>query len=114
MQSTVSQQLQRTEQQRLATERLVADVRSIIDPTQPTPAWTRTKTDLVELVHLAWLTRQITDPYGRPCTQRWLAQQVFGACGIDMPRSLTHVVWKINNRYSRNTRSVLRAYMTNF
>ncbi len=106
----MEQQRQRLSRRRKALDLLAADVARMALQPPATVHWTRTKTDLVELVHLAWLTHRICDEHGCPCTQRWLASRVFAAAGIDMPRSLTHVVWKINNRTSDH-RSVLRAYL---
>ncbi len=106
----MEQQRLRLERRREALGRLAADVALMARQPPATVAWTRTRTDLVEMVHLAWGTHRITDPYGRPCTQRWLARRVFEAAGLQLPRSLTHVVWKINNR-TTDHRSVLRAYL---
>ena len=39
-----------------------------------------------------------------------LARRAFSAVGLEVPRSLAHWVWKINNRVTDH-RSVLRTYL---
>lgn len=109
MTETFEQQRQRQALRRQAICRLVDDVRRMMDMPEATATWTRSQADLVEMVHLAWLTRQICDPYGRPCKQQWLARQVFRAVGRPMPRNLTKVMHDVKHR-ADDSRSVLRAY----
>ncbi len=104
------QQQQRLARRQQALRRLTADVRHLVGQPPASVVWRRSKTDLVEMVNLAWATREITDEYGRPRKRADLARCAFRAVGLDMPRSLTHWVWKINNRAS-DQRSVLRAYL---
>ncbi|HBN47333.1 MAG TPA: hypothetical protein DD401_07060 [Prevotella sp.] len=104
------QQQRRFAQRRAAQQRLTADVRRLVDQPPRSVVWHRTKTDLVEMIHLAWLTHEIHDEYGRPRSQQDLARRAFRAVGLEMPRHLTHWVWKINNRVSDH-RSVLRTYL---
>lgn len=104
------QQQRRLARRREALRQLTADVRHLVAQPPASVAWPRTKTDLVEMVNLAWQTHEITDGYGRPCTRAELARRAFSAVGLEVPRSLAHWVWKINNRVTDH-RSVLRTYL---
>lgn len=104
------QQQRRLARRRDALRRLTADVRRLVSQPPASVAWARTRTDLVEMVNLAWQTHEITDEYGRPCTRTDLTRRAFRAVGLEEPRSLTHWVWKINNR-TTDHRSVLRTYL---
>lgn len=110
MNTEFEQQRQRMERRRKALARLVDDVRHLVEQPPASVEWKRTKTDLVEMVHLAWATYEITDEYGRPATQIALARKAFSAVGLDLPRNINCVVWKINNRINDH-RSVLRTYL---
>lgn len=63
------QQQRRLARRREALRQLTADVRHLVAQPPASVAWPRTKTDLVEMVNLAWQTHEITDGYGRPCTR---------------------------------------------
>lgn len=104
------QQQQRVARRQEALRRLTADVRHLVSQPPNSVVWPRTRTDLVEMVDLAWRTREITDTYGRPCTRTELARRAFRAVGLPEPSSLTHYVWKIANR-ANDDRSVLRSYL---
>lgn len=105
-----AQQQRRLARRQEALRRLTADVRHLISQPPASVVWHRTKTDLVEMVHLAWGTYEITDEYGRPRKRADLARRAFRAVGMEAPRSLAHWVWKINNR-TTDHRSVLRTYL---
>lgn len=104
------QQQRRLARRQEALRRLTADVRHLVSQPPASVVWHRTKTDLVEMVNLAWGTHEITDEYGRPRKRADLARRAFRAVGLDAPHSLTHWVWKINNR-TTDRRSVLRTYL---
>ena len=110
MMKEYEQQRQRLAHRHEALRRLTDDVRNLVSQPPASVAWTRTKTDLVEMVDLAWRTHEITDEYGRPRKRTDLVRRAFRAVGLEAPRSLTHCVWKIHSR-ANDHRSVLRAYL---
>lgn len=110
MNTEFEQQRQRMERRQKALALLVADVRHLMAQPPASVEWKRTKTDLVEMIYLAWGTYELTDPYGRPATQIWLAKRAFSAVGLALPRSIYNVIWKINNRLNDH-RTVLRSYL---
>lgn len=104
------QQQRRVARRQEALRRLTAYVRHLVSQPPGSVVWTRSRTDLVEMVDLAWRTQEITDAYGRPCRRTDLAHRAFRAVGLAEPSSITHLVWKIGRR-TNDHRSVLRSYL---
>lgn len=105
----LEQMQQRLQRRHRALERMTADLDWLIAQPRGSLRWLSTKRDLVEMVHLVWLSQRLCDSRGRLFTRPTLASLAFAAVGMDAPQSLRHVVYELRNRRTSSL-SMLHRY----
>lgn len=107
--SDFNQIIQRGTMRRTAMERMTADLRWLVARPENSLTWTASQRDLVEMVHLVWAQRVVTDEQGMLYSRNQLAQRAFAVVGRAMPNSLSHIVYELQNRLD-HSRSMLVRY----
>lgn len=94
---------------RQAAERMVNDLLWLVNQAEGSVTWCSTRADLIDMVHTVWLQGVIRGDDGRPISQNALARKAFAAVGMELPRSMSSVVCRLNDR-SRPFFSLLYRY----
>lgn len=93
-----------------AMQRMVDDVRWLMEQPEGTATWKASQNDLIDLIGSVWAQRAIVDWYGNPLTRKTIAECVFKAIGLPCPHRLTQAVWDVRNRRKPEHR-MLRRYI---
>ena len=72
--------------------------------------WIGTKTDLLEMVHLAYTFSYVRDDQGRPATFLWMAQRACAKFLLSMPRNPSAFVGKAMQRKNTKQAPLLERY----
>ena len=76
-----------------------ADVEELLKLTPDSgQRWTLTRTDLVEMVYLVFLTGDLTRDDGSPATFKWMLSSVFRNLNLRMPANPVAVATAARNR----------------
>lgn len=93
-----------------AMQRMVDDVRWLMEQPEGTATWKESQNDLIDLIDSVWAQRAIVDSCGKPLTRKTIAEHVFRAVGLPCPHRLTQAVWDVRNR-RKPEHSMLRRYI---
>ena len=72
--------------------------------------WIGTKTDLLEMVHLAYTFSYVRDDQGRPATFLWMVQRACANFLLSMPRNPSAFVGKAMQRKNTKQAPLLERY----
>ena len=72
--------------------------------------WIGTKTDLLEMVHLAYTSAYVRDDQGRPATFLWMVQRACANFLLSMPRNPSAFVGKAMQRTNTKQAPLLERY----
>jgi len=72
--------------------------------------WVGTKTDLLEMAHLAYTFSSVRDEQGRPATFLWMVQRACANFLLSMPRNPSAFVGKAMQRKNTKQAPLLERY----
>ena len=72
--------------------------------------WAGTKTDLLEMAHLAYTFSSVRDEQGRPATFLWMARHVCTNFHLSIPRNPNALVFRSTQRKNAKRAPLLERY----
>lgn len=93
------------EQRRKVREEVTEKVLWMLN-TKETVTWNGTKTDLIELIHIAWLSAEVYEPDGNPAHFSWMVRTVFANCNMTVPRNPSKKVANACRKMGQVSRSM--------
>ena len=60
--------------------------------------WTHTRTDLIEMIYIVFLTADLSRDDGSPATFRWMVTRIFNNLGLHVPANPVAVAMTARNR----------------
>lgn len=72
---------------KIVKEKVTETVRMMMEHKEGEMQWVGTKTDLLEMIHIAWMQAEIYEPDGNQARFSYLVREIFGRLQIEVPRN---------------------------
>ena len=97
---------------KIVKEKVTETVRMMMEHKEGEMQWVGTKTDLLELIHEAWMQAEIYEPDGNQARFSYLVREVFGRLQMTVPRNPSVHVSRSMQKKGVFARSIVERWKT--